>query len=417
MQKKLISLWRYLIASAVPAILLTVVLISVVNRFELQITRNILERDGIEYISQLLELKSAIRLNNQQQTQATLQQLLADKNNKAIKDIYPHVTAAVLLRMQTNSNNTNKKSNSTYRNNVIHEINQIILLTASRSGLMIAPDPNNHSLIRLFDESPPILSNNSMEFKTITLAKDDNPELESTEWVNELKNRLVQQGEELRQQLFYSTIGTLVALIFILLAITSYYKQNRRVFHKLVEYSREIEELSITDPMTGLYNRRHFDVISDRELRRASRHKDSFTITVVDIDYFKSYNDTYGHQAGDEVLCKVADKMQTFFKRAGDFVFRIGGEEFCIIFTGENLEPPASYIKKFCSEIEKMNIEHSSSKVSDFITVSIGLYFMEKTDTEDVEIVFKKADDALYKAKNDGRNRVCINKSIGDITT
>jgi len=174
-----------------------------------------------------------------------------------------------------------------------------------------------------------------------------------------------------------------------------------------------IEELSITDPLTQLYNRRHFDDIFDRELNGVRRDKKIFCLMSLDVDNFKLYNDTYGHQMGDEVLFTIASTLKDNMKRATDFPFRMGGEEFSVIYKVEdekNVYEVADSIRKY---IEDKKIEHKlNTAISPYVTVSIGVVFINFEKNEKLKTtknkLYKKADDLLYKAKGNGRNNVVV---------
>ncbi len=170
----------------------------------------------------------------------------------------------------------------------------------------------------------------------------------------------------------------------------------------------ELTEASITDPLTGLFNRRYMDIVLEKELLRTKREKDHLSLILADIDFFKQYNDNYGHQAGDEVLKKVAQVMKKSFKRQGDFAARFGGEEFVAFFTGLNEARSTDYANLIKNNIENLHIEHSKSHVSNVITLSIGLTVLSGDINTDSEEIIKRADDALYKAKREGRNRVVL---------
>jgi len=169
---------------------------------------------------------------------------------------------------------------------------------------------------------------------------------------------------------------------------------------------KRIEELSITDELTKLYNRRYFNEVLNQELNRAKRENKSISFLMLDVDHFKLYNDTYGHQKGDNVLSKIGKVLNNFSKRAGDFAFRLGGEEFGIIFHGDSPQQTLKFATNLLKAIEVLKIPHANNSASSFVTVSIGLVYknIDKTTTE--EIIYKEADDCLYGAKKSGRNRV-----------
>jgi diguanylate cyclase (GGDEF)-like protein/PAS domain S-box-containing protein len=173
--------------------------------------------------------------------------------------------------------------------------------------------------------------------------------------------------------------------------------------------SKKLEQEVIHDGLTDLYNRRYYDEIIEKELMRAKREKENFTFVMMDIDYFKLYNDTYGHLEGDKALKEVAKLLTHKLDRASDFCFRLGGEEFGFFFAGQSLEESTNYVKKICSEIEKLHIPHSKNKASDYLTASFGLINVNMgTSACHEQFLYTAADNALYKAKKEGRNQVAI---------
>ena len=169
----------------------------------------------------------------------------------------------------------------------------------------------------------------------------------------------------------------------------------------------DLQRLSITDGLTNIYNRRYFDEIAPKLLSLSERHTNALTLFILDIDYFKHYNDYYGHQQGDEVLKSVAKELLLFAKRNHDFVFRIGGEEFAGIVQSSKKEDNEKWIAQLTKRIEALNIEHAATLLpKKVLTVSVGVCTLQETSTAtDIETLYKKADDALYKAKESGRNR------------
>ncbi len=169
---------------------------------------------------------------------------------------------------------------------------------------------------------------------------------------------------------------------------------------------KRIEEYSITDALTGLYNRRFFDTNFTKEHNISKRDNKNLVLLIVDIDYFKQYNDHYGHQKGDEILKSVSLAMKSLFKRANDYVYRLGGEEFAISFYANNKESAIDRADSLRKNIEDLKIEHTYSKISSYLSVSIGISFIPKECSMEDDEIYKITDKALYKAKNMGRNRV-----------
>ena len=189
------------------------------------------------------------------------------------------------------------------------------------------------------------------------------------------------------------------------------YKNNKlsnftAIKHDITE-KKKLENLSITDDLTGLYNKRYFKKKIEEEISRAKRNNKYLSFIISDIDYFKKYNDTYGHQAGDAALKKVASIFSKYTNRACDFAFRIGGEEFCLIFSSDDSEKSFKFANKIRESIEKLTIEHKTSDVHNNVTASIGLVVKKGMELTNSETLFNEADKALYKAKNLGRNIVC----------
>jgi diguanylate cyclase (GGDEF)-like protein len=174
---------------------------------------------------------------------------------------------------------------------------------------------------------------------------------------------------------------------------------------KLLQAQKELHLKVIKDDMTGLYNRRYFNETFPKMINSAKRSSDNLTLVIFDIDCFKQYNDTYGHQAGDLALKDVADAVSTSMNRADDYVFRLGGEEFGILFRGIEHNNAVEYIDNIRKRIENLQIEHKNNAASPFLTCSFGMLTV-KTGTNNMtsEEIYKKTDQLLYEAKNNGRN-------------
>lgn len=196
-------------------------------------------------------------------------------------------------------------------------------------------------------------------------------------------------------------------------SITPNFDDNKRIIGYTSVYNditdkKRIIELSITDYLTQLYNRRHFSVIFDRELNRAKRDNKNFILMMVDIDFFKQYNDSYGHNQGDEVLKSVAKALKESLKRPADFIFRLGGEEFGIITSDIDFEGALLLANQLLQAVRDLEIAHKSSKISDIVTISIGIKIVHLESNLDETTIYKLADNALYEAKEKGRDKVVI---------
>lgn len=190
--------------------------------------------------------------------------------------------------------------------------------------------------------------------------------------------------------------------------------RTMRVLHRLVDTStREIERMNIElarlaskDSLTGLANRRLFDETILRDLKRQSRSHAPFTMLLMDIDYFKQFNDIYGHVHGDDCLRAVSLVLSRNVKRPGDTVARYGGEEFACILPSTNHDGAMTLAEIIRNGIESLGIPHSGSGVSGGVTMSIGVLTLEDTANATPEAIIKACDDLLYEAKKGGRNRV-----------
>ena len=167
-----------------------------------------------------------------------------------------------------------------------------------------------------------------------------------------------------------------------------------------------LQSLARTDQLTGLANRRHFDEVKEEELRRALRSGQDLSLLICDIDYFKDYNDHYGHAMGDHCLCAVAHTMRASLARAGDMVARIGGEEFAVLLPTTNEATARMLAQRVRQAVMDCGIVHERSKVASVVTISIGLAVLAAGDAQDFDALFQRADQALYRAKANGRNLV-----------
>jgi diguanylate cyclase (GGDEF)-like protein len=167
-----------------------------------------------------------------------------------------------------------------------------------------------------------------------------------------------------------------------------------------------IEILSITDELTQLYNRRYFNTIFPKEIHRAARENIEISFLIFDVDYFKQYNDNYGHQNGDKVLRTIGKTLTAQCHRGSDIALRLGGEEFGVIFSGLNSTEAFVFADKIRQAIVDIQIEHRFNCVADYITASFGVVTVRAHPDLLMDELYKKADDALYQAKDSGRNKI-----------
>ncbi|HEY8911670.1 MAG TPA: diguanylate cyclase [Desulfosporosinus sp.] len=182
------------------------------------------------------------------------------------------------------------------------------------------------------------------------------------------------------------------------------------VTRQLKAANERLQNLSFLDGLTGIANRRHFDQGLLQESRRAKRDNTPLSLIMLDIDYFKAFNDTYGHLKGDDCLKTVASTLKQTLKRPGDFPARYGGEEFAVVLPNTDDIGAAIIAEEMRLSIERANITHINSLCSDHLTVSLGAVtrFPGQADTPNDLIL--AADRALYRSKHEGRNRVSVER-------
>lgn len=176
---------------------------------------------------------------------------------------------------------------------------------------------------------------------------------------------------------------------------------------ELQAVNQELLQLSLVDPVTGVANRRHFDEAMDRAWRSAARHQIEIALILMDIDFFKGYNDRLGHPAGDDCLRRVANELAAGLLRPDDFLGRYGGEEFAVILPRTDLAGATVVAERLRSNIESLGIPHPASSAAGHVTISQGLACAVPEPASSASSLIALADEALYEAKRSGRNQLC----------
>lgn len=174
---------------------------------------------------------------------------------------------------------------------------------------------------------------------------------------------------------------------------------------ELTRLNRTLEKIAHEDALTGIPNRRSFDETAEKEFERATRDRQPLSVLLLDVDYFKRYNDTYGHAAGDKCLQLIARTLQEALMRPADMVARYGGEEFILLLPNTPPDGAAKVAERILRWVDAGQIPHETSSVAQHVTVSIGIYTLIPDKQQTLKGVVKQADEALYAAKGSGRHR------------
>ncbi len=183
-------------------------------------------------------------------------------------------------------------------------------------------------------------------------------------------------------------------------------KERRAVQAQLEQANLKLEQLTLTDPLTGLHNRRHFDTVIAAELKRAVRRQTPLSLMLIDLDHFKHLNDRYGHSRGDRALQRTAQVLISACHRPSDFCFRIGGEELAVLCADQNPAQAQVFAERMRAQIEALALPNAVSPERPVLTASIGICTLTPTAQCTVEAFFAQADHALYRAKHTGRNQI-----------
>ena len=182
--------------------------------------------------------------------------------------------------------------------------------------------------------------------------------------------------------------------------------ERKKTEQELIKLQKELEELSFKDGLTGVANRRMFDSVIETEWLKARQNKQPLSLIIIDIDFFKEYNDFYGHLQGDDCLKQVAETLNNVKARSRDFFGRFGGEEFIMLLPEADENAAWSIAERCRQALFKKQIPHEQSKVSQLLTISLGVSTMIPSQDDEHNELISRADKKLYQAKQKGRN--CI---------
>ncbi|WP_339462428.1 sensor domain-containing diguanylate cyclase [Pseudomonas sp. EA_105y_Pfl2_R69] len=283
------------------------------------------------------------------------------------------------------------------------------LTDASRDGLFII-DPQSRDILHMNQAMYSSLGYSAEAFSH--LLKEDPEQLlpDFHQWLDGVRQAQQDKLSQIFQQQMRRRDGSLQAaeISAQLMVINGheYLIGVSRDNNERLQIEAQLQRLSQQDGLTGLYNRRYFDNRLASEWRRMRRHNAALTLLMLDIDYFKAYNDQLGHLAGDDILQQVAELLQCCMQREDDCACRYGGEEFAIILANADLHSGAQVAARVHQQLAELNIPHPGSPFGR-ITLSIGLACIEPSQDNQPYMLIAQSDQALYRAKHQGRNCTC----------
>jgi len=270
---------------------------------------------------------------------------------------------------------------------------------------LVMPDVDGLTLVRFYRNNPA-----TSNIPVIVLSSKDDPNIKSDAFSQGATDYLVKLPEKIellarirahaRSYLAHKERDQAFN------ALSKMQAQLETMNQELARSNQELQRLSSLDGLTGVANRRQFDETLEQEWQRAIRANMPLSLLFADIDFFKRYNDHYGHQAGDDTLKKVAEALKKTVHRPADLVSRYGGEEFVMVLPDTLLEGAVAVAHKVLNGVRNLNIPHENAEDSDRVTLSIGVATLHPREGEEPETLVEIADKALYRAKESGRNQV-----------
>jgi diguanylate cyclase (GGDEF)-like protein len=212
----------------------------------------------------------------------------------------------------------------------------------------------------------------------------------------ERHQQVIEDYHQTRRQILFLTV--LIYVVSVVIAVIVVRQSSKRY--------KYVSRLSIMDEITGAYNRRYFDMVVEEEWKRSMREYTPVSLVMVDLDFFKDYNEKFGQQMADVCLYSVSKIISGQLKRAADFIARYGGEEFAVVLPNTNAENARLLAERIRRSVEEARIQSANDSVSPWVTISVGVATTTAEFNQSSSVLIKTADQAMYKSKQSGRNRV-----------
>ncbi len=279
------------------------------------------------------------------------------------------------------------------------EVNATVILQD-----LVMPDIDGMTLVRFYKANV-----STKDIPIIVLSSKEDPKIKSEAFSYGASDYLVKLPDQIE---LIARIRAHAKNYLMQLERDAAFFALREMKKQLEKSNRKLEKLSMLDGLTGIANRRHFDSSFEEEYQRARQTQSPLSLILIDIDYFKLFNDTYGHQPGDDCLKQVASVLENECKKSTDLAARYGGEEFVILLPDTSAENALLVANRIREHINQLQIEHESSDTSNCVTISQGISCLLPNGVISSEELLERADKALYSAKENGRDQVVVDAEL-----